>query len=274
MADGVQFELMRPPQIVEARRRCPVAYLPLGPLEWHGPHLPMGTDAIHAHRVAVEVAGRVGGVVFPPYFLGTDTVRPVDGPQSVRALGFEGHERIIGMDFPDNLVHSVYIEEGTLAVIVRELIRLIKQDPYRLVIMVNGHGAPNHQRALRRLAAEESSPQTRVVFETTWGAPVPADLDPGHAERGETAFIMAAIPSSVDLSALPPLDAPLRYRDFGIVNGAAFEGHPTTDFTVPRGSDPRYATSEEGTAALARAVERLARQVTQYLADIPASSAI
>src|SRR5215472_2204397 len=71
MTNLVQFELMRPPQIVEARERYPVAYLPLGPLEWHGPHLPMGTDAIHAHRVAVEVARRVGGVVFPGSRLGT-----------------------------------------------------------------------------------------------------------------------------------------------------------------------------------------------------------
>jgi creatinine amidohydrolase len=267
MADLVQFELMRPPQIVEARRRCPVAYLPLGPLEWHGPHLPMGTDAIHAHRVAVEVARRVGGVVFPPYFLGTDTVRPVDGPQGLRSLGFAGHERIVGMDFPDNPVHSVYIEEGTLAVIVRELVRLIKQDPYRLVILVNGHGAPNHQRALRRLAAEESSPESRVVFETTWGAPIPPELDPGHAERGETAFVMSALPQSVDLSALPPLEKPLRYRDFGIVNGSAFDGRPSPDFTVPRGSDPRHATSAEGTAMFTRAVERLALQVNKYLEE-------
>jgi len=68
MSEAVQFELMRPPQIVEARRRCPVAYLPLGPLEWHGPHTPMGTDAIHAHRVAVETARRVshGGLAHIP----------------------------------------------------------------------------------------------------------------------------------------------------------------------------------------------------------------
>jgi creatinine amidohydrolase len=268
MTDPVQFELMRPPQIVEARRRCPVAYLPLGPLEWHGPHLPMGTDAIHAHRVSVEVARRVGGVVYPAYFLGTETVRAVDGPQSVRALGFEGHERIIGMDFPDNPVQSLYIEEGTFAVIIREIIRLITQDPYRLVVLVNGHGAVNHQRTLRRLAAEASTPRARVVYETAWGATVQPGLDPGHAERGETAFVMSAVPQSVDLSALPPIETPLRYRDFGIVNGAAFEGRPTPDFTVPQGSDPRYATSEEGAAALTRGIERLELQVRKYLADV------
>ena len=101
MAELVEFELMRPPQIAEARRRCPVVYVPFGPLEWHGPAMPMGTDAMAAHRVAVEVAKRVGGVVLPAYHLGSETVRVPDGPQGLRPLGFEGHERVVGMDFPD-----------------------------------------------------------------------------------------------------------------------------------------------------------------------------
>jgi creatinine amidohydrolase len=267
MAEQVQFELMRPAQIVAARQRCPVAYLPVGPLEWHGPHLPMGTDGIHAHRVCLDVARSAGGVVFPPYFLGTDTVRPPDGPQGVRPLGFGGDERIIGMDFPTNPVKSVYIEEGAFAVIIREIVRLIKLDPYRLVVIVNGHGAPNQVRTLRRVAAEESDlPRVRVVYETASAAAVPP-LDPGHAERGETAFIMSALPQSADVRTLPPLHTPLRYRDYGIVNGAAFDGRPTPDFTVPRDSDPRYATREEGTAIFAREIERLVLQVKRLLAD-------
>jgi creatinine amidohydrolase len=270
MAELVEFELMRPPQIVEARQRYPVAYLPIGPLEWHGPHLPMGTDGIHAHRIAVEVARRIGGVVFPPYFLGTDTVRPADGPQSVRALGFAGDERIVGMDLPDNTVKSLYIEEGAFAVIIREIVRLIKQDPYRLVVIVNGHGAPNQVRTLRRLASEESElPRVRVVYETASGPAVPP-LDPGHAERGETAFIMSTLPQSVDVAALPPIETPLHYRDYGIVNGAAFDGRPTPDFSVPRESDPRYATSEEGAAIFTREIERLILQVKKYVAARPA----
>lgn len=269
MSDLVEFELMRPPQIVEARRRCPVAFVPVGPLEWHGPHLPMGTDAISAHRVAVGAARRVGGVVLPPFFLGTETVRAVAGPQSVQALGFQGHERIVGMDFPDNPVKSLYVEEGAFAVVIREIIRLLKLDPYRLVIIVNGHGATNHMRALRRVAAEESDPpRVRVVYESAGSPPVSAAHDPGHANRGETAFMMSAVPQSVDLSALPSIETPLRYCDYGIVNGAAFEGHPTPDFTVPRDADPRYATKDEGAARLAGNIERLALQVTTYLTEV------
>ena len=267
MGDLVEFELMRPHQIVEARQRCPTIYLPVGPLEWHGPHLPLGTDGLHAHRVAVEVARRVGGVVLPAYFLGSDTVRPPEGAQSVRALGFDGDARIVGMDFPENPVKSLYIEEGALAVILHEIIRRIKQDPYRLIVIVNGHGAPNHVRTLRRVAAEETElPRVRVAYETASGPAVPP-LDPGHAERGETALLLSALPLSVDVSTLPPLETPLRYRDYGIVNGSAFDGHPTPDFTVPRHSDPRYATREEGTAILASEIERLATQVKRFLAD-------
>ncbi len=78
---------------------------------------------------------------------------------------------------------------------------------------------------------------------------------------------MSALPRSVDMNALPPVKTPLRYRDYGIVNGAAFDGRPTPDFTVPRGSDPRYATSEEGATILTLEIERLVLQVGKYLAD-------
>ncbi len=56
MEPKVEYELMRPAEVVAARERCPVAFVPIGPLEWHGPHLPMGTDGLHAHHVAVRVA--------------------------------------------------------------------------------------------------------------------------------------------------------------------------------------------------------------------------
>lgn len=32
-----RYAFMRPQDIVAERRRAPVAYVPLGPLEWHGP---------------------------------------------------------------------------------------------------------------------------------------------------------------------------------------------------------------------------------------------
>ena len=256
---GVEYELMRPPDIVKERNRLPLMFVPIGPLEWHGPHLPLGTDGLHAHAVAVEAARRVGGVVLPTYFVGTETVRLSDqGAQGLAALGFTGSERIVGMDFPENPVKSLYFEEGVFAVTIRELLKLLKADSYRLLVIVNGHGAVNHQRTLRRLAAEESErPTVRVEYVAAFLPATPPLSDPGHAEKIETSIMMATRPELVDIASLPPADVPLRYRDYGIVDGKAFDGNPTPDFTLRREADPRDATPELGRKVLDAEVTRL-----------------
>ncbi len=267
---SIQYELMRPPDIVKERSRAPLAFIPIGPLEWHGPHLPLGMDGLHAHTVAVEVARRVGGVVLPTYFIGSETVRPTDGgAQSSAILGFEGSERMIGMDFPDNPVKSLYFEEGAFAITVREILRLLKTDGYRLLILVNGHGAVNHQRTLRRLAAEESDPpRVQVVYAMAFLPAEPPFSDPGHAEKVETSIILATHPELVDVGALPPKGVPIKYRDFGIVDGKAFDGSPTPDFTLRSESDPRDASAELGRRVLDAEIIRLATVVQEHLRSL------
>ncbi len=71
----VQYETMTPPEIRAARESKPVAYLPLGTLEWHGLHLPVGNDALKAHALCCEFARRIGGLVFPPIYWGDDRGR-------------------------------------------------------------------------------------------------------------------------------------------------------------------------------------------------------
>ena len=81
---------MTPPEIVAARERRPLAFVPLGPIEWHGPHLPLGTDAIHAGHIARQLARDLGGVVLPTFFIGTETVRlPGTGPEELGVLGLD-----------------------------------------------------------------------------------------------------------------------------------------------------------------------------------------
>jgi creatinine amidohydrolase/Fe(II)-dependent formamide hydrolase-like protein len=138
----VEYELMTPAEVVENRERCPVIFVPISPIEWHGPHLPLGTDGLHAHHVAVRAAPAFGGVVFPTVYAGTETVRPPGGgPQSLGAIGFGDGERIVGMDFPANPVKSVYFEESAFGIAVREVARQLKRDPFGVIALVNGHGA-------------------------------------------------------------------------------------------------------------------------------------
>ena len=66
-----RFELLRPRQLDQILAAAPVAMFAFGSLEWHGRHLPVGLDAIKAHELLLGLAKRTGGVVLPPFFVGT-----------------------------------------------------------------------------------------------------------------------------------------------------------------------------------------------------------
>jgi len=64
----VKYEEMFPHEIEEIMRETPVAYLPLGTLEWHGLHLALGNDAVKAYELCLRVASKAGGIVVPPTY--------------------------------------------------------------------------------------------------------------------------------------------------------------------------------------------------------------
>ena len=75
MTRETRLQWLRPDEILAERQRCPVIYLPLGPLEWHGPHLPFGTDPLQAEHTALLLAEKLGGVVHPTLYIGTERER-------------------------------------------------------------------------------------------------------------------------------------------------------------------------------------------------------
>jgi len=258
-AEGIRYELLRPQQIIAARTRLPVAYIPIGPLEWHGPHLPYGTDMLHAYAMALEAARETGGVVLPPLPLGTETYTD---PERLRYQGFKGHERVMGIDFPGFPLTSLYIEESAFGVIVREVVRGLKRQAFRVIGLVNGHGAPNQRTTLERLAVEESEPGKVAVFLTGFRF---VTRYRGHAELGETSFTLAYHPESVDLTALPPLPRPLRNLDFAVLDGPTCAGQPTADFTVRGEQDPRHAEAARGKDDVAYEAHQIALKARELL---------
>jgi len=107
-------------ELAEVVSRCPLAILPLGSLEFHGPHNPLGSDAIIISGIAERVAARTNAMLFPTirftqcpaqtaHFRGTISIRPevmtmyfADVLRNVLHLGFEkvfvlnGHDGNIG----------------------------------------------------------------------------------------------------------------------------------------------------------------------------------
>jgi len=203
----VRFELLRPAEIIAERERFPVVYQPLGPLEWHGPALPYGTDPLHAEAVAQRTAQAIGGVVMPTLYWGSERERT---PEYLKVLGFQGEDCnrwIVGMDFPANSMKSLYSMEDVFALVMRARIELLIDQGYKLIVLVNGHGAANHIATLDRLAKEYTGlTSSHVLFTTTAFDPVAvAAGGVGHADALETSLMLALYPESVDISLLPPL---------------------------------------------------------------------
>src|SRR4029077_12309159 len=82
-----RFEEVAGFEVPELASRYSIAILPLGSLEFHGPHNPLGSDFIIISGIAERVAARSNGLLFPTLtftqcpaqtanFRGTISVRP------------------------------------------------------------------------------------------------------------------------------------------------------------------------------------------------------
>lgn len=262
MSEPLRYELLRPQQILAERARLPLAYVPIGPLEWHGPHLPLGTDMLHAHTMALEAARETGGVVLPPFPIGTETVTD---PERLRHRGFTGNERVVGMDYPGFDPPSLYIEESAMGVVLREVLQALKRQQFRVIVIVNGHGAPNHRAALLRIADEQTQPGQVVVLVTGY---LYDTNYREHAALGETSYVMAFHPETVGLGALPPLPEPLRYTAYGILDLPTIVGEPSEGFAVAQAYDPRAATPEKGRSHVAAEARSIAKKARDALASV------
>ena len=65
----VRYERLHPAELRAAVERAPLAFLPVGTLEFHGEHLPFGVDSFEAHGLCLRAAELAGGVVLPPVYL-------------------------------------------------------------------------------------------------------------------------------------------------------------------------------------------------------------
>lgn len=263
----VRMQYMFPYQLHEELTCLPLIFLPLATLEWHGPHLAVGMDPISAEQVAVALAKRIGGVVFPTLYMGTERERSAEVLES---LGFGNDEYIIGMDFPDaeGMFKSFYFSEELFALAVRGHIELFIEHGYKYVYIVNGHGAVNHNEVLRRLCIEFSNKVRgiSVDFSVTFPKDLVAVGAIGHADKEETSLMMYYNQDLVDLDRLPPKRDKLRYKDYSVVDGGGFIGDPGEDHAVPHEMDPRHMSSvERGRKLFEKTLDELEEHIRQKL---------
>lgn len=116
---NVRWEELTAPDFVKAVDRSGgVCVIPLGIIEKHGPHLPLGTDLLNAREVALRAVAREYAIVFPPYYLGQI---------------FEARHQ------PGTLAYS----ERLMFDVLQETTDEIARNGIKKIVLVNGHGGNN-----------------------------------------------------------------------------------------------------------------------------------
>jgi creatinine amidohydrolase len=215
--------------------RDPIALWPVGAIEPHGPHAPLGTDTLISVGMCERAAARLNDAVVLPAL-----------PFGVTRYGaaFAG---------------AIGISEDTLRGMVLDVARSVAAQGFRRLVIVNNHFEPE-QVATLRAAAEEAGALYLDLVRRRNAQRLTDEFRRGscHAGRYETSLVLADAPQLVD-SAMADLAANEVDMPAAIAAGR-------TDF-VAMGMERAYcgapaeATAEEGRATFETLTDMLVELV-------------
>ena len=249
----VHYEELTAPQFIQAVEKSGgTCIIPLGIIEKHGPHLPLGTDLIAARETVRRAAEREYAIVFPPYYFGQI---------------FEARHQPGTLAYGERLIFDVLSE--TCAELGRNGIKRI--------ILYNGHGG-NTSFLTYFCQAQLAAAKDYVVY--LFAPPEGAEDDPAvrkliktgldyHAGERETSEMLevapglvhldqAAAESGADLARL----AALTRAYAGIWWYARFPNHYAGEGSA--------ASAALGKLLVARTVDELAAMIKEVKADTAA----
>jgi creatinine amidohydrolase len=226
------FDEMTMKEFEEAvlRENQPAVIIPIGSVEEHGDHLPLGTDTYQPLQIVEELAKKLDVLIAPPVYYGLcNTTRNFPGTISIR---FE-----------------------TLYNLILDIINELVRHGIKRIVILSGHAGRNHMGALKEAAQKVviDNPELKIMvlsdYDIVYGLRGEEfDPDDGHAGQIETSPILAIRPELVkgegELSkpVFPPfqiLPDPEKYFPSGIMG------------------DPRGANAEKGERLNKYVVERL-----------------
>jgi creatinine amidohydrolase len=182
-----------------------IVLIPCGALEQHGPHLPLGTDALLSTAIARDVATKVNGLVAPTFSYGYKS-QPKSGG---------------GQHFPG----TTSLDGNSLSQLMRDVVREFARQGAHQLVVVDGHYenqwflTEGIDLAIRDIGAAARLKVMRLEYwdfftEQTLGNVFP-DGFPGyaleHAAVIETSLMLHYYPDLVRLDLIPdekPADFP------------------------------------------------------------------
>ena len=214
-----------------------VALLPVGIVEAHGPHLPLGTDALMATYIAERASEEANVLLLPTVWYGNTYVL-------------------------DKFPGTISISSETLYRLYRDIFREVARNGVKYLIVVNGHGG--NVDALNMAAKEASKETGLTIIIVNWWIDLAKEArrrvletPEGHAAEDETSEVMAAYPNLVrevprDGSADEWVE--LRYRVYG---REVYEG----TYTKAVQGYPSRASADKGRVIVDEAVKELVKLI-------------
>jgi creatinine amidohydrolase len=248
-----RYEELRPDTLAAYVQTAPIAFWPLGLLEHHGWHLPIGLDGLKAERMCIKIAEKTGGVLLPTMWWG----------------GGGGHGEFMWTHYQP-IEAAASILENTL----QQLITF----GFRVIVLLAGH-YPWKNLILDKHVPALQKENPDVLF--LWGTEMDIGEDlhlPGdHAAREETSYGLYLLPEFVDMDALRPGrgkdvwpggHAPdVEMQHLGVSMNPADPCFAQLGSDSGMGEDARTASAARGEAAVEQLVTHLASVIHAYLKE-------
>ena len=188
MITKVKYEEMFPDEFKDVLAQNPIAYLPLGNLEWHGYHNVLGLDSLKAWKICELAAMKIGGIVFPPLYLGVDAWPDIDLQK-----------------YPNKQFDCYHLSEKVYQEVLENYFYRIERIGFKKLLVLAGH-YPNFDVA-KNAASSQRLEKIKIIIVKEPDLIVGETGD--HAGKWETSLMIALFPQLVNLKTMEGKEDPL-----------------------------------------------------------------
>jgi creatinine amidohydrolase len=236
---GVRLELMTTREFVDAG--FTTAIVPMGACESHGDHMPLGTDGLTSHALAVRIAEQLAHtLVLPPNF-----------------LGMSGHYRHKPM--------AISLRADTQTRVLRDVLESLRHWGIQRVLLLNAHDGNIPSIEIAGRDTKIAHPEMSIATIDWWvvtNQRIPAGTFDvwegwGHAGEAETSLGLALFPDLMQMQhargQVPTTDASV--REFWLFEELTSEG---------ASGAPRHATAAKGEAIVSTVIDYMVDYMRRF----------